>query len=219
MKHSFKHTPVAINKIDTKFRKIVTSIPVPESIPLLREIYDVESHSMHGQMPIIWDKAEGYQVYDQWGNKWLDFSSTIFLSNAGHGNKSIISSMMETLSKPLLHTYTYTSQERIAYIKYLIANTPKYFEKAYLLSAGTEATEAALKLMRLNGKKRKKKKPGIICFEGNWHGRTLGAQLMSGQDKEKEWIGYIDPNIHHLPFPYPWLNEVKASPKIFFLIL
>ena len=49
-----------------------------------------------------------------------------------------------------------------------------------------------------------KKKQGIICFEGNWHGRTMGAQLMGGNTDQKKWIGYQDPNIYHLPFPYPW---------------
>ena len=50
----------------------------------------------------------------------------------------------------------------------------KGFQKAFLMSSGTEATEAAFKLMRMYGIK--KRKLGIICFEGNWHGRTLAAQ-------------------------------------------
>ncbi len=216
MKRAFNHIPVKVDKINTKFRKITTSIPVPQSIPVLKKIYKTESRSMHGQMPIIWKKAKGHQVYDKWGNKWIDFSSTIFLANAGHGNQNIIRSIKATLNKPLLHTYTYASEERLKYLKYLISNTPNNFEKAYLLSSGTEATEAALKLMRLNGKKNKKRKLGIICFSGNWHGRTLGAQFMSGNRKEKDWIGYHDPNIIHLPFPYPWIEEVKKNPKSFF---
>jgi len=216
MKRSFNHFPVKVNKINTKFRKITTSIPVPQSIPVLKKIYKIESRSMHGQMPIIWKKAKGHQVYDKWGNKWIDFSSTIFLANAGHGNQNIIRSIKATLNKPLLHTYTYASEERLKYLKYLISKTPKNFEKAYLLSSGTEATEAALKLMRMNGKKNKKRKLVIICFSGNWHGRTLGAQFMSGNQKEKDWIGYHDPNIIHLPFPYPWIEKVKKNPKDFF---
>ena len=41
-------------------------------------------------------------------------------------------------------------------------------------------------------------KLGIICFEGNWHGRTMGAQMMGGNNKQKQWIGYQDPNIYHI---------------------
>jgi 4-aminobutyrate aminotransferase-like enzyme len=212
----FSHIPKEVKRIKTKYRSIVTKIPVPESLPILERVYETESHSMHGQLPIIWDRAEGVQVYDSWGNKWLDFSSTIFVTNAGHGNKRIVDALNKVINKPLLHTYTFTSPERFEYLNYLIANTPKQFEKAFLLSAGTEATEATLKLMRLNGIKLGKKKGGILCFEGNWHGRTLGAQMMGWNPSQKEWIGYLDPNIYHLPFPYPWRNEAIDNPRKYF---
>lgn len=212
----FSHIPKEVKRIETKYRSIVTKIPVPESLPILERVYETESHSMHGQLPIIWDRAEGVQVYDSWGNKWLDFSSTIFVTNAGHGNKRIVDALKKVIDKPLLHTYTFTSPERFEYLNYLISNTPKQFEKAFLLSAGTEATEATLKLMRLNGIKLAKKKGGILCFEGNWHGRTLGAQMMGWNPSQKEWIGYLDPNIYHLPFPYPWRSEAIENPRKFF---
>lgn len=212
---SFSHIPVNVDSVNTQYRKITTDIPVPESIPLLEKMYSLESHSMHGQMPIIWDRAEDFQVFDAWGNVWIDFTSTIFVANAGHGNKRIKDALKKLLDKPLLHTYTYASKERIDYLDYLISNTPAQFEKAFLLSAGTEATEAALKLMRLNGKKIGKRKGGVICFNGAFHGRTMGAQMMTGSKPAREWIGYEDPNIHHLPFPYPW-KEGISNPKEFF---
>jgi len=87
----------------------------------------------------------------------------------------------------------------------------EYYELT--LSMYTEAVEVALKLMRIVGKKRGKKKPIVISFENNWHGRTMGAQMLSSDEKQKEWIGYLDPNIHHLPFPYPWIE--KDSEKFF----
>ncbi|WP_111976531.1 aspartate aminotransferase family protein [Algibacillus agarilyticus] len=212
----FSHDPIVVEKINTRYRKIVTAIPVPESIPLLHSMYKVESHSMHGQMPIIWDKAENFQVHDRWGNVWIDFTSTIFVANAGHANPRIKAALQKVIEKPLLHTYTYASQERIDYLNYLIEQTPTQFEKSFLLSAGTEATEVALKLMRLEGQKRGKRKQGIVCFDGAFHGRTLGAQMMTGSAGAREWIGYQDPNIHHLPFPYPWLTPVKEDSKAFF---
>ena len=173
--YSFTHKPIDVPHISTSFRNIQTPIPVPESVLLLESLYETESRSMHGQMPIIWDRAEGFQVHDPWGNTWIDFSSTIFVANAGHGNPRIIEALQRVLSKPLLHTYTFTSPERIEYVKYLIDKTPSQFEKAFLLSAGTEATEAALKLMRLKGQESGKQGNTVLCFEGNWHGRTMGA--------------------------------------------
>ena len=214
--HGFSHVPVDVQKVSTKNRTIKTQIPVPQSIPMLESMYRTESRSMHGQMPIIWDRAEGFQVHDKWGNTWIDFTSTIFVANAGHGNPKIIDRLKKVLAKPLLHTYTYASSERIEYLEYLIANTPDQFEKAFLVSAGTEATEAALKLMRLNSIKLGKRRDVILCFEGNWHGRTLGAQMMGWNPAQKEWIKTLDPSILHLPFPYPWRAEAQLNPRAYF---
>jgi 4-aminobutyrate aminotransferase / (S)-3-amino-2-methylpropionate transaminase / 5-aminovalerate transaminase len=211
--NGFSHQPIKVEKILTKYRTIKTKIPVPECIPMLEKMYQLEAQAMHGQFPMIWDKADDFQIYDKWGNIWLDFTSTIFVANAGHGNLRIVKALKGVLDKPLLHTYTYASSERIDYLEYLIENTPKQFEKAFLLSAGTEATEVALKLMRLNGQKEGKRRGGVICFNGAYHGRTMGAQMMTGSKPAREWIGSQDPNIHHLNFPYPW--EIN-NPKLFF---
>jgi 4-aminobutyrate aminotransferase-like enzyme len=211
--NGFSHHPIKVEKIQTKYRTIKTEIPVPESIPMLEKMYEIEAQAMHGQLPMVWDRADDFQIYDQWGNVWIDFTSTIFVANAGHGNKRIVKALKRVLDKPLLHTYTYASSERIDYLEYLIKNTPKQFEKAFLLSAGTEATEAALKLMRLNGQKQGKRRGGIVCFNGAFHGRTMGAQMMTGNEQAKEWVGYQDPNIHHLNFPLPWEEN---NPEDFF---
>jgi 4-aminobutyrate aminotransferase / (S)-3-amino-2-methylpropionate transaminase / 5-aminovalerate transaminase len=214
--YGFSHTPQKVPYVETEFRRIKTAIPVPESIPLLEKLYDIESRAMHGQLPVVWNRAEGFQVYDAWGNCWIDFTSTIFVTNAGHGNPRIVAALKRVLDKPLLHTYTYASQERVDYLDSLIRHTPPQFEKAFLLSAGTEATECAFKLMRMHGQSVGKQRGGIICFEGNWHGRTLGAQMLSWNPKQKEWIGYIDPNIFHLSFPYPWRMEAMADSVAYF---
>ena len=211
----FSHRPKKVKKLKTRYRQINTLIPVPESIPLLKKMYALESRSMHGQLPIIWDRAEDFQVYDPYGNIWIDFTSTIFVSNAGHSNKRIIEALKRQLEKPLLHTYNYANLERIKYLDYLIENTPKQFEKAYMVCSGTEATEAAMKLMRLNGAKIYEQKKGVICFSGAYHGRTVGAQMMSGNILNREWIGYQDKNIFHLPFPFPWEDDVKDSEMFF----
>ena len=65
--------------------------------------------------------------------------------------------------------------------------------------------------MRMNGKKKSKKRLGIIAIENNWHGRTLGVQMMSSNALQKEWIGYQDNDIHFVSFPYPWILEEKKG--------
>ena len=211
--NTFSHTPIQVEKIETRYRTIKTQLPVPESVAMFEKLSGLEAQAMHGQIPVVWDRADDFQIYDKWGNVWLDFTSTIFVANAGHANKRIIKGLQNLLQKPLLHTYTYLSSERLAYLEYLIENTPAQFEKAFLLSAGTEATEVSLKLMRMKGQLDTKTKVGVICFSGAYHGRTMGAQFMNGPSSGRDWIAYNDPNIHHINFPYPWLAK---DPEAFF---
>ena len=119
------------------------------------------------------------------------------------------------LKKPLLGCYAYANEMRARYLKKLVEFCGPSFDKAFLLSAGTEATEAAFKLMRLSGQSKKKNRLGIIAFENNWHGRTMGAQMMSGNIKQKEWVGFEDENIHHLSFPYPWVLNQDTGESFF----
>ena len=213
---NFNHKPQNVPHVNTKFRKINSQIPHPEDIKMLTKAYTLESRSMHGQMPVVWDHANNFQVFDSHGNIWIDFTSTIFVANAGHGNPRILDAVKEVIEKPLLHTYTYMSKERLEYLEMLIKKTPKQFEKVFMLSAGTEATECALKLMREYGIKKGKNRGGVVCIEGNWHGRTLGAQMMGWNPAQKAWVGYHDPNIFHIPFPYPWNESALEDPKKFF---
>jgi len=53
--------------IKTEFRTIVTEVPHPEALKMADRLAAVESHSMHGQLPVVWDRAEGSSVYDPWG--------------------------------------------------------------------------------------------------------------------------------------------------------
>ena len=85
--------------------------------------------------------------------------------------------------------------------------TPENLEKSILLSVGTEAAERAMKIARIFGENTKQGKNIIVGGDGNYHGKTLGAQMVGGQHDDKNWIGYTDPNIRHMPFPFPWVLE------------
>jgi 4-aminobutyrate aminotransferase-like enzyme len=211
----FSREPKTVALVETKYRKIATQIPTPGTKEIIARLEKTESRSMQGQFPIIWDKAEDFSVYDIAGNKWIDFTSTIFVANIGHGNKRVSAAIKEVLDKPLVSTYAYMSEVRAKYLEKLIDFAGPPFGKAFLLSAGTEATEATLKLIRMHGQKIGKKRPGIVTLNGNWHGRTMGAQMMSSNAEQKAWIGYEDPNIHHIDFPYPWLVSEEQGEEFF----
>src|SRR3990167_3347334 len=118
--HSFSLIPQKVPPVDSKYRKIKTMIPVPESLPIFDLLAKLESRSMHGQLPIVWDKAEDFQVYDPYGNCWIDFTSTIFVTNSGHANPKVISALQKKLNQKLLHTYTFVHESRVQFLKRLI---------------------------------------------------------------------------------------------------
>jgi len=199
-------------RVETPFRRIVTKIPVPESIPILETLHENEPVSMQGQPPVVWDRAEGCQVHDRWGNMWLDWSSGVLVTNAGHGRAEIVDAIVGQAQHGLLHSYCFPNELRARLVKRLseLANAtlrglagqrrPAY--KVFLLTTGSETTENAIKLARTYGQKvGGPRKIGIVSFEGAFHGRTLGAQQIGGTRALKEWIVNLDPDMHQVPFP------------------
>ena len=129
--NNFMYKSQKVPPVQTKYRTIKTKIPVPESISLLEDLDRYEARSMHGQLPIVWDRADDFQVFDKYGNRWIDFTSTIFVTNSGHSNQRIIQALEEQLDKKLIHTYTFAHEIRAKFLKRLINITPKQFEKAF----------------------------------------------------------------------------------------
>lgn len=210
--YNFSRIPNPAPYTRTDHRLIHTNIPAPGTAEILARLDQVESRSMHGQLPIVWQHALDYQVTDIGGNRFIDFTSGIFVANVGHGNMAVLNSINDV---GFLHSYAYATRIRAAYLTKLTKWSG--FEKAFLLSSGTEATEAALKLMRLHGKKLGKRRGGILCIEGNYHGRTLGAQMMSSNGPQNEWIGFQDPCVIYMPFPHPQiLKEMNDDGTRFF---
>ena len=85
MAKEYDLTPKRVARVETKFRRIVTDFPVPESLEILRKLQRYEPAAMRGQPPVVWNRAEGFQVFDAWGNWWIDWSSGVLITNAGHG--------------------------------------------------------------------------------------------------------------------------------------
>ena len=84
MGKEFSTVPQTVPLVETKHRRICTQVPHPDSVPLLDRLREVEPLSMRGMPPIIWDKAQDIYVFDKHGNQWLDWSSGVLVTNAGH---------------------------------------------------------------------------------------------------------------------------------------
>lgn len=190
--------------IETKHRKICTPIPHPEIIKVIEDLREYETGSMHDQLPILWESAKDYQIFDGFGNCFIDLTSTIFVANIGHSHQKVVEAIEQSCKKTLLNNYYYPSYERRDFVKKLIEVTPKHLNKCILYTTGSETTEAAFKTMRQNGAKINKDKIIILSFDGSFHGKTTGSQQLGGKEKGKQWIVNLDKDICHIPFPTEW---------------
>lgn len=200
--------------IQTKHRCIRTSIPAPESFPLLREMVKYEPISNTGQPLIVWDHTEdGYKVCDPYGNKFIDFSCCVMIANSGHANPALLASVQKSIDKPLLASYLFPTQERVDAARELVGICPIPDAKVFMLSSGAEAVECAFKLARTYGQKKGgPKKRVVVSFEGAFHGRTLAAQALGGQPVLKDWLDGMNLEVFQAPWPNSYEHE-WANPQ------
>ena len=202
MGKEFNLSPRSVPKVETKFRRIVTQIPHPDSVATLLRLRRFEPQSMRGQPPLVWERAEDVFVYDKYGNRWLDWSSGVLVANSGHGAAEVRQAIIDQVNRGLLHNYVFPSEQRAALIGALARLAPVELDKVFLLTTGTEATECALKLARSEGIRRGgTSKITLVGAERGFHGRTLGAQQLGGIPGQKNWIVNEDPAIVQVPFP------------------
>ncbi|MCE2439139.1 MAG: aspartate aminotransferase family protein [Candidatus Latescibacteria bacterium] len=202
MGREFDITPRHVPRVDTKYRRIVSPLPHPESVPVLEALRTYEPTSMRGQPPVVWDRAEDVRVYDKYGNMWLDWSSGVLVTNAGHGMPEVRQAILDQVNNGLLHSYVFPNAARAELAAFLVHLAPEGLDKVFLLTTGSEATENAIKLARTWGiAQGGSHKIGIVGFERGFHGRTLGAQQAGGMPGQKDWIVNEDPAIVQTAFP------------------
>ena len=202
MAREFDLAPKTIPAVHTRLRRITTQLPVPESLPLLERLQRYEPMAMRGQPPVVWDKAEGFQVYDAYGNCWIDWSSGVLIANAGHGRQPVIDAIIGQASSGLLTSYGFASEIRSRLVERLAGLLPWPLKKIFLLTTGSETVECAIKLARSQGLRTGgSAKNIIVSYTDAFHGRTLGSQQAGGIPALKQWIVNLDPGFAQVPFP------------------
>jgi len=202
-------TPVEVPRVRTKYRTIQTPLPVPESLPIFEELTNSEPRSMMGQPPVVWHQAKDFTVSDRWGNRWIDWSSGVLVTNVGHGRKEIKEALQEVIDQGLLASYVFVHERRMKLARMLRELSPDPGNyRVFLLSTGSEATENCIKLAKTYGlEKYGPQKKFFVTFQYAFHGRTMGAQLAGGMERQKRWIVDLDPSFIQVPFPDGFKNE------------
>jgi 4-aminobutyrate aminotransferase len=178
--------------------KLVTEIPGPKARQYLEMSRRYEPRSMSEQPPVVWADAHGVWVTDVDGNTFLDFSSGVLVVNAGHSHPKIVSAVQQQAGR-VINCYDFMNEYRPALAKKLVDITPPNLDRAFILTTGSETTEAAMKMARrYTGRKE------IIAFQGAFHGRTYGAMSAGGKRSGSGTRGFgpFLPQVYLAPFAF-----------------
>ncbi|TMF54291.1 MAG: 4-aminobutyrate--2-oxoglutarate transaminase [Chloroflexi bacterium] len=162
--------------------------------------------------PVTVDRAQGSEIWDISGRRYIDFAGGIGVMNVGHAHPRVMKAVREQLDRA-----THTSFQVVHYESYLrlaerlceVApiDGPK---KAVFFSTGAEAIENAVKIARAATGR-----PAVISFRGGFHGRTLLALSLTGSVQPyKQDFGPYATEIYQTPFPYAyrgWTTEAAMA--------
>ena len=166
--------------------EVVTEIPGPKSTRLAAELRRHESRNvtyLSKEWPVFWERAEGVNVWDVDGNRFLDLTSAFAVAGLGHGRAELVHALT-TQAGTLLHGMgdVHPTRLKVDLCAQLSALTYERWGagegKTVLSNSGFEAVETALKTAHLATNRR-----GVLAFEGGYHGLGYGALLPAGFDK------------------------------------
>ena len=178
---------------------IQTELPGPKARALIARDEAVASPSLTRAYPLVAESGSGMVVTDVDGNRFLDFAAGIAVCATGHSHPKVVAAIHEQADRLIHIAATDFYEPRYTELMERLAAIAPFAEKArvFLTNSGTEAVEGAIKLARYHTHR-----PGIIAFEGAFHGRTMGSlSLTNSKIKQRAGFGPLIPMVHHAPFP------------------
>lgn len=155
------------------------AIPGPESRALAARLARVESHNVTAldPVPIFWERASGANVWDVDGNRFVDLTAAFGVANVGHAHPEVVDALSKQ-AESLLHAMgdVHPARVKVELLERLSALYPRGEAsqapdvRCVLSSSGSDAVETAIKTALLATGR-----PGILAFEGAYHGLSLGA--------------------------------------------
>lgn len=149
--------------------------------------------SIYKRFPVAFERGEGVYLYDAEGKKYLDFGAGIAVMGLGYGNKRYNNALKAQIDK-LIHTSNlfYHEPGSVAAAKLREATGLPH---VFFTNSGTEAVEGSLKLAKKFANSAGKKDYDIIAMNHSFHGRSLGALSVTGNDHYREPFEPLIPNI------------------------
>ena len=193
----------------TRAIDIRTEIPGPRSRELLARELEAVAHPLIVHLPVFAAAAEGVTITDVDGNRFIDFAGGVGVVNVGHGHPRVVEAVQEQSTRFLHTDYTVIAYEGyVELAERLGALVPiSGPTRAAFFNAGTEAVENAVKIARLHTGR-----PGVIAFEGAFHGRTLLSLTMTAKPHPyKTGLGPFSAEVYRVPFPSAYRGPGAAA--------
>jgi len=137
---------------------------------------------LYSRFPLTIVRGEGVYVFDEKGNRYLDFASGIAVNSLGYAHPKIVDAVTSQVKKLTHISNLYYTEPQIELAKRLVRLSR--LDKVFFCNSGTEAVEASLKFSRRWGKERGKYR--FISTVNSFHGRTMGSLSVTGQRKYQE---------------------------------
>ncbi len=162
-------------------------------------------------LPPVGLRGEGVYLFDDQGKQYLDGSGGAAVSCLGHGDKDVINAIKAQLDKmAYAHNSFLTSEPAEQLADLLVDHAPSGLDRVYFVSGGSEAVEAALKLARqyyleIGQPKRSK----IIARKQSYHGNTLGALAVGGNEWRRSQFAPLLIDVSHISPCYAYREKLK----------
>ncbi|NRR32226.1 aspartate aminotransferase family protein [Oxalobacteraceae bacterium] len=171
------------------------------------------SHIIHRnlhQLPPVAASGQGIYMYDTHGNRYLDASGGAAVSALGHGHPDILAAMHRQIDQcAYAHTGFFTTEAAEALAEELAANAPGDLSRVYLVSGGSEAIEAALKLARQYFVEVGQPQRSVfIARRQSYHGNTLGALALGGNAWRRRHFTPLLIDVRHVSPCYAYRDRL-----------
>jgi acetylornithine/N-succinyldiaminopimelate aminotransferase len=157
----------------------------------------------YNRLPVAFTHGQGARLYDENGREYIDALAGIAVNGLGHAHPKLVAALREQVGR-LIHTSNlYRVREQEALADRLCALSG--MQEVFFGNSGSEANEAALKLVRMYGHQHGQPEAQTIVMERAWHGRTLATLAATGSDKARKGFEPFPSGFIRVPY-----NDVEA---------
>jgi len=148
-------------------------------------------------------EGNGVFLIEKNGEKYLDFVAGVAVNVLGHSNPEIVNVIKNQASKLIHISNLYYDDNQLSLADKLVGLSG--FSSVFFTNSGTESIEGALKIAKKYGKNKRKDK--IIYMNQSFHGRTLGALSVTGQEKYQKDFTPLIKNV--IPVNFNDVEDLK----------